>query len=202
MARDLKLPVERPRRIFIIGQSGSGKSTLAGKLGSALNVPVDDLDLVFREGGGNGPLRATDVRDADLSAIAARPEWIVEGIHLDGTQTLMDRAELIVWLDSTTGWRASVRIVRRFVSGAWQEVRRQHGWRRFFRFGDYYRHLRELSRAIPEARAYSSDGDRAPVTRTQVSERLARYGNKVVHCATDDDTAVLISLLRASAKAS
>ena len=202
MAPDLTLPVERPRRIFIIGQSGSGKSTLARTLGSALDVPVEDLDLVFRDGGGNGPLRATDVRDADLARIAARPAWIAEGIHLDGTQQLMDRAELIIWLDHASGWRASLRIVRRFVGGAWHEVRQQRGWRRFFRFRDYARHLRDLSRAIPETRAYSANESRAPITRAQVAQRLAGYGAKVVRCATDQDVQRVVSLLKASARAS
>ena len=196
------MPVSRPRRIFIIGQSGSGKSTLARKVGSALEIKVDDLDLVFREGGGNGPDRAPDVRDADLAAIAARPAWIAEGIHLDGTQQLMDAADMIIWLDNTTGWRASARIVRRFVSGAWHEVRTQHGWRRFFRFGDYYRHLRDLRRAIPEARAYSAGDGHTPVTRAQVAQRLDGYGKKVVRCATDADVEKVVSLLRASAKES
>ena len=94
--------------------------------------------------------------------------------------------------------------MRRFVSGAWYEVRHQRGWRRFFRFGDYWRHLRELGGAAREARAYTSpDGTTsAPVTRQLVEHRLAGYGAKVVRCATDEDVEKLVSLLRASARAS
>jgi adenylate kinase family enzyme len=198
----VKLPVEQPRRILITGQSGSGKSTLARRMGAALGIEATDLDPIYREGGGNGPLRATDLRDADLAAVAARPSWIADGIHLDGTAPMMDAADLIIWLDHTTGWRASVRIVRRFIGGAWYEVRHQHGWRRFLRFGDYARHLRDLSRAIPESRAYSSDGHRAPIARTEVEQRLSSYRAKVVRCVTDDDVEAVVNLLTASATAS
>jgi energy-coupling factor transporter ATP-binding protein EcfA2 len=202
MARELALPVAHPRRIFIIGQSGSGKSTLAHRLGEILSVPVTDLDPIYREGGGNGPSRTEEARDADLTAIEAEAAWIVEGIHLDGSNALMDRAELIIWLDHISGWRSSGRIMRRFVSGAWQEVRQQRGWRRFFRFGDYARHVRELGRAIPEAHAYSSSNGGAPVTRAQVAARLDTYGKKVLRCATDADVEALVSQIRASARSS
>ena len=202
MPRERELPTDRPRHIFIIGQSGSGKSTLAHRLSAALNIRVTDLDLVFRDGGGNGPLRSTADRDADLADLTALPTWIAEGIHLDGTTEVMNSADLIVWLDQDSGWSASVRIVRRFIAGAWYEVRHQRGWRRFFRFGDYVRHLRDLSRAIPESRAYSSGGDRAPVTRAQVAQRLAAYGDKVVRCTSDDDVETIVSQLKASARVS
>ena len=201
MAPDLALPVAHPQRIFVIGQSGSGKSTLARTLGEALHVPATDLDLVYREGGGNGPLRDVAARDADLARIAASDAWIVEGIHLDGTAGLMDRADLIAWLDHVGGGRSTIRIMRRFVSGAWYEVRHQHGWRRFLRFGDYWRHLRELGGATRQAQAYASDNSGAPVTRAQVAARLDGYGTKVVRCATDADVAALVSRLRASATA-
>ena len=203
MAPDLALPVAHPQRIFIIGQSGSGKSTLARSLGEALHLPATDLDLVYRAGGGNGPVREVAVRDADLARIAASDAWIVEGIHLDGTAGLMDRADLIVWLDHVGSGRSTVRIMRRFVSGAWYEVRHQHGWRRFFRFGDYWRHLREVGGAAREARSYASadGGGSAPVTRQQVAQRLDAYGAKVVRCATDAHVAALLSRLRASATA-
>ena len=202
MPRELTLPVAQPRRIFIIGQSGSGKSTLARRVGELLDLPVTDLDLVYRDGGGNGPPREPEVRDADLARICAGPAWIVEGIHLDGSAGLMGRAELIVWLDHVGGWRSSVRITRRFISGAWSEVRHQRGWRRFFRFGDYWRHLRELGGATRQARAYGTANGGAAVTRTQVAATLHDYGAKVVRCATDADVDALVSLLRASARAS
>ncbi len=202
MPHELTLPVAQPRRIFIIGQSGSGKSTLARRLGEMLSLPVTDLDMVYRDGGGNGPPRAPEVRDADLVRIADEPDWIVEGIHIDGTDGLMDRAQLIVWLDHVGGWRSSVRITRRFISGAWSEVRHQRGWRRFFRFGDYWRHLRELGGATREAHAYASSDGAAPITRAQVKRTLDGYGAKVVRCSADADVEALVSQLRASAKAS
>jgi len=199
MHRELTPSSARPARIFIIGQPGSGKSTLARKLGAALDIAVVDLDLVYRQGGGNGPLRPAALRDADLAAVAQRPRWIAEGVHLDGTQCLMEESDLIVWLDHVSARRSSVRIVRRFISGAWHEVRNQRGWRRFFRFGDYARHLRELGRAIPEAHAYSGSPGGAAVTRADVAQRLAGYREKVVRCATEGDVAALVTRLERAA---
>ena len=111
----------------------------------------------------------------------------------------MDAADIIVWLDHVSSTRSAVRIVRRFVAGAWADVRARRGWRRFLRFGDYMRHLRELGRAIPEARSYGSATNTATagqVTRAQVAERLALYPDKVVRCQSDSDVEVLLSRLR------
>jgi len=204
MAADKAGLTGRPRRIFIIGPSGSGKSTLARQLGDATGVAVHDLDLIYRDGGGNGPPRDPHQRDAELAELADSGAWIVEGIHLDGTQPLMDAADTIVWLDNVSWSRSSVRIVRRFVRGAWTEVRNQHGWRRLFRFGDYRRHLVELLRALPQARSYDRAGQKADVvSRAAVAARLSGYGDKVVRCSTDAELRSVVGRLsRAAARAS
>lgn len=199
MAPDAARPEGNPRRIFVIGPPGSGKTTLARALSRQLGLPGHDLDLVFREGGGNGPWRDRTERDAEIGRLAAQEAWIADGIHLDGTEPLMDAADLIVWLDHVSSTRSTVRIVRRFIAGAWAEVRARRGWRRFLRFGDYVRHLRELARAIPETRSYTSATATAPsgqVTRAQVAERLARYPGKVVRCRRDSEVEALLRSLR------
>ena len=76
-------PVQ-PQRIFIIGGAGSGKTTLAGRVASALDTAPVELDL--------DP-------GCDRSTIAARERWIVEGIFLYDIDSLLERADLIVWLD-------------------------------------------------------------------------------------------------------
>ncbi|HLB45248.1 MAG TPA: hypothetical protein VJK49_07635 [Candidatus Limnocylindrales bacterium] len=197
MAAEAASQRESPRRIFIIGAIGSGKSTLARELGNTLDLPVHGLDSILREGGGGGPARPVDVRVAELALIADQPSWIVEGVHLDDTEPLMARAELIVWLDHLRWWRSSARVVRRFVSGAWVEVRRRRGRERFLRFGDYGRRLRELGGAIGQSRGYAINDSRAtPVTRAAVAGRLSRFGDKVLRCTSEADVDNLLRRLR------
>src|SRR4051794_39377361 len=185
------------RRIHIIGGPGSGKSTLARDLGAKLRLPVHELDAIAYEGP-HFQERPLAARLGDVRAIADRPEWIVEGIHLGWTDALLERADVIVWLDHTGWWRAAVRIVNRFMRSAIHEARAQTGSRRFSRFGDYRRHLTQLGTVLLSSREYYQprlQGKRYPVTRRLAEQRLRAYGDKVVRCRTADDVAKLVSSL-------
>ena len=179
-------------RIYICGGSGSGKSTLARQIGDATGLTVHDLDLIYRIGGGNGPLREANERDEMVSQVLDSDGWVVEGIHLSWTHGLLDAADSIIWLDHASWAKSSTRMVRRFVGGAFAEARRQRGWRRFLRFRDYQRHLRELASAIPRSRRYhqgssAPSGDAGHESRTATEAALRPYWAKVVHCRTEAD---------------
>jgi len=204
VAADLTALAGSARRVFIIGPSGSGKTTLAKRMGEMLAVPVHDLDLVFREGGGNGPARPSETVAADIAAINESPEWVAEGLHLKGTEPLLESADLIVWLDDGSWARSSGRVVRRFFSGAWATARSQRRARDFFRFRDYWRHLRELGGAVPAARRYevneSTDAaDGYVPTRQDVATALKPYESKAVRCSSSEETTQLVSRLRPAA---
>ncbi len=197
MAAEPELPTGSPRRIFITGAVGSGKSTLARRLGERLALPVHDLDLIYREGGGDGPVRPVAVRDAELHEIAQQPDWVVAGIQLDGTAELLARAELIVWLDHLVWWRARGRVARRFISGAWAEVRQRRGRERFLRCRDYGRRLRELGGALTKSRDHAAEGSgAAPMTRAAVAGRLGDHAAKVVRITSSAQLEQLVRRLR------
>lgn len=182
-------PVER---IHITGGQGSGKSTLSARLSATCGLPVHEVDRIARIGGGNGPERAAAERDALVAAIAGGDRWVSEGVHLGWTSPLLERAQVIVWLDQLTPAAASVRMVRRFLSGAMTELRGHHGRERFARVGDYLRHTRELAGALRHARR-ANDPD-------LFARALAPYGAKVVRCRTSADLeAFVASLLPAAA---
>lgn len=84
-------------RIAIIGNSGSGKSSLASKIGSALTLPVYDLDhLHWLEEGGK-----RDEAEARFLATrhAITSEWIIEGVYGWLVEAVLHRAKVLVWLD-------------------------------------------------------------------------------------------------------
>ena len=160
----------------MIGAVGSGKTTFANHLGVISGLPVYHLDDI---------VGAAATSESCISAIAHKPAWIVEGVHLGWTDPLLDDADLIVWLDHRNWWQNSVRITRRFIRGALDEVRQQKGVRKFNRFGDYARHLKELVLAIPDARRQqvsAEAGAGGTPTRSEIAVRLAPLHTKVTHC--------------------
>jgi energy-coupling factor transporter ATP-binding protein EcfA2 len=188
--------VTEPRRIYVTGPSGSGKSTLARRLGKALDLPVYDLDLVYRQGGGNAPLRPIQQRAADLQGILETDRWVAEGVHLGWTADLLAGADVIVWLDHLSPTATRGRVLRRFVRGAVESARGEHGTRRFLRFGDYARHLRELVRALRQAPDYAdARGAEDAPTRPEIEAALQRFGDRVVRCRSQADVDRIFSRL-------
>ncbi len=180
-----------PARIHVTGGQGSGKSTLARRLAAGTGLPVHELDRIARIDGGNGPPRAVAERDALVASIAGHDRWITEGIHLGWTGLLLERAEVILWLDQLTPASASGRMVRRFLAGAMTEMRSRHGRQRFARIGDYLRHTRDLADALRHA-PETNHPDR-------YASALARYGAKVVRCRTAADVEAFVASLATSA---
>ncbi len=90
-----------PTRWVVIGNSGSGKSTLAECLGTALSVPVHDLDLVHWHP--DGVKRDEDEARERVAGIAASDAWIIEGVYGWLSQVALARATLLIWLDLPVG---------------------------------------------------------------------------------------------------
>ena len=106
------------RRILIKGASGAGKSTLARAVARQLDVPFIELDALH-----HGPdwtaASAADLRERVLQLLDDPRGWVVDGNYDTklGT-TVIDRAELIVWLDlplSTKLSRLARRTARRWL---------------------------------------------------------------------------------------
>jgi len=112
-ARD-PLPV-RPRRILVTGSSGAGKSTLARAVAARLGVPYYELDALFH---GPGWVPRPSFVD-DVHAFAATDAWVCEWQYTPVREALLDRADLLVWLDLSR--------VRVFSQLAVRTVRRRAG---------------------------------------------------------------------------
>ena len=191
------------RRIHIIGGPGSGKSTLASRLGETLGIEVHSLDEIAYDGP-DFHERPLDARLHDVRELAAAPEWIAEGIHLVWTRDLLERAELIIWLDHTGWFRSATRIVMRFMSSAVSEARVQKGSRKFTRFGDYRRHLGQLLRVLVSSRDFYKPADAArryPATRETAERELRPHLAKVVRCHSPGEVERVLADVRSSVPA-
>jgi hypothetical protein len=197
------------RKIHIVGGPGSGKTSLATQLTRRTGLPVHHLDNVARIGGGDGPLRSEAERTRLVEAILSEEGWITEGVHLLWTEPLLEQAEVIVWLDYVTWSKATSRIVKRFFTGAFREMRKQHGLRRFVRFRDYGHQLRTLGNAIVEARHYYGAPHKPAEAHTNqgaedstlgswsaTAAQLAPYEAKLVHCRSAAEVAAFTQGLR------
>ena len=195
------------RRIHIIGGPGSGKTRLALQIAAITHAPVHHLDEVARVGGGGGPLRPLPERERMVAAIVAGEEWITDGIHLGWTAPILERADVIVWLDHISWLTASRRISRRFTEGGIREVRSATVRTPAVRLRDYGRHARDLGGAILSTRRYYTGALERPGagpstatvspddtlgSRAATESQLAAYSAKVVRCRTAADIAAFL----------
>ncbi|HEU5097960.1 MAG TPA: hypothetical protein VFU22_02875 [Roseiflexaceae bacterium] len=182
---------DEPRRIHIIGGPGSGKTVLAQKLGATFGIPVYQLDEIAFEGP-EFTKRPLETRLDDVRRIAAQHTWVTEGIFIGWTDDLLCGADTIIWLDCVS-WRAAVkRIIMRFARWGLDEAKRQTGARKFTRFNDYVRNLRQLLGVIVSSRRYyySRSIDRSldpDQSRAATEQYLISYWDKVVHCCNMHD---------------
>lgn len=110
----MTLPPGPYRRVMVMGPCGSGKSTVARRLGALLGLPVTHMDQLHHGPGWEPRLKADF--EADLTAAAAAPEWIIDGNHFGLSQQRLDRADLVVMLDLPRRITFP-RIVKRIVTG-------------------------------------------------------------------------------------
>lgn len=85
----------RPRRIVVAGTSGAGKTTLSARLGEILCIPHVEMDGLHH--GPNWTPRPTF--RADVEAFTSQPSWVTEWQYSAVRPLLLERSDLMVWLD-------------------------------------------------------------------------------------------------------
>jgi hypothetical protein len=107
--------VARARRILVKGGSGAGKSTLARLLAERLGVPYIELDALHH-GPNWTPTPAPQFQQIVEAALDDDRGWVVDGNYDSKLgRIIVDRAELIVWLDLPLGTKLA-RLARRTAS--------------------------------------------------------------------------------------
>lgn len=85
-------------RIAVAGVSGSGKSTLAKRISDRLDIPYVELDSLHH--GPDWTPRPEFVDD--VRALVARPAWVSEFQYAAAKPLILDRVDVVVWLDVPT----------------------------------------------------------------------------------------------------
>jgi len=85
-------------RIVIIGNSGSGKTTLAREIARRGDMAVIDLDRVHWQDEVTVK-RDEHVAAAMVTALAAQPRWVIEGVYGWLAAVALPFATTLIWLD-------------------------------------------------------------------------------------------------------
>jgi len=130
-------------KIYIIGSVGSGKTTLARKVSAKLQVPHFETDNFVWTRHLKGDIRnEIEVRDQLLQDAIILDHWVIEGVHIDWTDTGLQEADQIIFLDFPSQKRVQ-RIVKRYIrqllriekanyKPTFSMFRRMFKWNRYF----------------------------------------------------------------------
>lgn len=86
------------KKIVIIGSPGAGKSTFAQALGCILNIEVLHLDRYFWQPGWKEYPRETRIK-IEQELIGDKDRWIIEGSYLSSSDSRLQAADTIIFLD-------------------------------------------------------------------------------------------------------
>jgi hypothetical protein len=154
-------------RIYIAGGPGSGKTTLAKRISSSLTLPFYEMDLIGWENG-VGAQRPLELCMQEVHEIAIQTGWVAEGGHRPWIDELLQRAELIVWLDlswTIARWRLLTRHLRASLAGT-----------------NKHRGLIKLYHFIRHAKVFYTSTQPNRGTRLMEAKELQPYMQKTVHC--------------------
>jgi adenylate kinase family enzyme len=85
------------KKIAILGLPGAGKTTLANKLGPLLKIRVIYLDHIFWKRGWQAVPR--EERIDCLEELVRERKWIIDGAYLDISETRLEAADIVIYLD-------------------------------------------------------------------------------------------------------
>jgi adenylate kinase family enzyme len=102
LAVDDLLPY-RARQVLISGTSGAGETRLAGRVAGILRLPHIEIDALFH--GPDWMPRVSFIED--VLEFSARPEWVTEWQYSQVREVLVQRADIMIWLDLPRSLRSS-----------------------------------------------------------------------------------------------
>ncbi len=176
----LAMPQTNLKRIYIVGPSGSGKTTLGKFLCAKFSLPHIELDKIAYPNQKEKPL---EKRLSAVARLAQQPKWVTEGIYINWTSALMEKADLIIWLDLSYK-KTLFRVIKRFFV---------HKLRGDEKFG-----LKRTVKFIANLNKYYSNVKGDPekqTTRAETKEALEPFRKKVVRIREIKDPEKFLSVL-------
>lgn len=110
-----------PRRVAVAGVSGAGKTTLAGRIAKVIAAPHIEIDALYH--GPNWVPRPSFLEDVRL--MVDGDTWTTEWQYRAARPILLERADLIVWLDLPFWTSTLPRLLRRTIR---RRLRREVLW--------------------------------------------------------------------------
>lgn len=114
---EMSEPLHRFQRINVVGNSGSGKSTFARQISEFQSLPYFEMDQLFWKP--NWQEAPDSEFIPKVEAVVSQPRWVLDGNYSRTTKMKWDRAQLVVWMDTSfprTIFRVTKRAVQRSIS--------------------------------------------------------------------------------------
>ncbi len=86
-----RFEIEPPRRVLVVGNHGSGRRELAALVSQKFALPLVDPPAESA--------KSAPDRRAEVTALVAAGDWVIEGFDFDALEPAMQRADWFVWLD-------------------------------------------------------------------------------------------------------
>lgn len=90
--------LEAPRRVIIIGSPGAEKGALARAVSERLKIPCIELERLYWRPGWKKP--TTEEWKAQVTELANREEWVMEGTFPSTLDIRVARADWLVFVDA------------------------------------------------------------------------------------------------------
>jgi len=112
----------RPRRVLVAGTAGVGKTILAARIGAVLGVPHTEIDGLYHGPGWTPRVEFV----AEVEAFSAEPAWVTEWQYSMVRPLLLQRCDLLVWLDLPTA-QAMRQVIARTLRRRWRQEEMWNG---------------------------------------------------------------------------
>jgi adenylate kinase family enzyme len=177
------------RKIYIAGGAGVGKTRLSNKLAQATGFPVFELDWILWTTGDNGERLQLADRVEITREIAAKSEWIADGMYIGWAQELWKSADLVIFLDISLKlmlWR----IFWRHVGAELRRNNRHPGWLKLFRF------MKVVVRSYRSTEVGNIDDDSDQgLTQAKIVAKVRQQSHKVMTIGAKPDITEILGLI-------
>ena len=176
-------------RIYITGGAGVGKTTLAKKLAESTGYPLFELDQLLWTHEVTGERIPEPERLKIVADIAAKPEWITDGVYVGWALELWRDADLVIFLDLPLR-KMLWRVLWRHVKAELRRNNRHPGWVNLFRFLRYIVRTHR-SPLVGDIDSYSEEG----LTHAKIVAKVRQQNHKTFVIKGNPDIDEILNMI-------